>query len=72
MSYEDDQDRQSDPGLIPGTIIAGRFRVESKLGEGGMGAVYRATNIATGRWVALKAMHPEYAVKKEVVRRFMR
>jgi len=37
-----------------------------------MGAVYRATNIATGRWVALKAMHPEYAVKKEVVRRFMR
>ncbi len=72
MSYDEDQDRQSNPGLTPGTIIAGRFQVESKLGEGGMGAVYRATNIATGRWVALKAMHPEYALKKEIVRRFMR
>ncbi len=72
MSYDEDLDRQSNPGLVPGTIIAGRFQVESKLGEGGMGAVYRATNIATGRWVALKAMHPEYALKKEVVRRFMR
>jgi serine/threonine-protein kinase len=72
MSYDEDLDRQSNPGLVPGTIIAGRFQVESKLGEGGMGAVYRATNIATGRWVALKAMHPEYAIKKEVVRRFMR
>lgn len=72
MPFDEDQDRQSDPGLAPGTIVAGRFQVESKLGEGGMGAVYRATNIATGRWVALKAMHPEYAIKKDVVRRFMR
>ena len=71
MSF-DDQDRQSDPGLVPGTIIAGRFQIESKLGEGGMGAVYRAINAATGRMVAIKAMHPEYAIKKDVVRRFMR
>lgn len=71
MSY-DDQDRQSDPGLLPGTQIAGRFQVEIKLGEGGMGAVYRAVNLTTGRTVALKVMHPEYAIKKDVVRRFMR
>lgn len=71
MSFED-QDRQSDPGLAPGTIIAGRFQVESKLGEGGMGAVYRAINATTGRAIALKVMHPEFAIKKDVVRRFMR
>ena len=68
MSF-DDQDRQSDPGLLPGTQIAGRFQVETKLGEGGMGAVYRAVNLTTGRPVALKVMHPEYASKREVVRR---
>lgn len=71
MSFEE-TGRLSDPGLVPGTIIAGRFQVESKLGEGGMGAVYAAFNAATGRKVALKVMHPEYAIKKDVVRRFMR
>jgi eukaryotic-like serine/threonine-protein kinase len=67
-----DDDRQSEPGLEPGSVIAGRFRVERKLGEGGMGAVYSAVNITTSRAVALKVMHPEHAMKKDIVRRFMR
>ena len=74
MSFDeqDEQDRQSEPGLPPGSVIAGRFRVERKLGEGGMGAVYAAINASTNRMVALKVLHPEYALKKEVVRRFLR
>ncbi len=70
-SYEQD-DSPIDPGLLPGATVAGRFRVVRKLGEGGMGAVYAAVNISTNRSVALKVMHPEYAAKKDIVRRFKR
>ena len=69
---EQDEERQSETGLLPGTVVAGRFQVQRKLGEGGMGAVYAAVNIATNRSVALKVMHPEYAAKKDIVKRFMR
>lgn len=71
MSEQDDE-RLSESGLLPGTVVASRFQVQRKLGEGGMGAVYKATNITTNRPVALKVMHPEYAQKKDIVKRFMR
>jgi eukaryotic-like serine/threonine-protein kinase len=69
---EPESERQNDDTLIPGTVVSGKFRVERKLGEGGMGSVYAAVNITTNRPVALKVMHPEYAAKKDIVRRFMR
>ena len=43
-----------------GTVIAG-FRVDSLIGEGAMGAVYLAEEVATGRRVALKLLAPELA-----------
>lgn len=42
-----------------GSTIAGRYRIEAKLGSGGMGAVYRATRTAIGDEVAVKILHAE-------------
>lgn len=55
--------------LSPGELVAGRYRVEALLGQGGMGAVYRAVEVATGRGIALKVLLPELAETVDV-RRF--
>ena len=52
-------------------IIAG-FQIISKLGQGGMGAVYRATQLSIGREVALKVMAPDVAKNKGFSERFLR
>ncbi len=54
----------------PGQRI-GRYRVEKLLGEGGMGAVFAATNDVTGRAVAIKWMLPAMARSAEAVARFL-
>ncbi len=50
----------------------GPFQIESKLGVGGMGIVYRATYIKTGQVVALKALAPELCTDLKVAKRFER
>jgi serine/threonine-protein kinase len=59
------------PSLV-GQVVAGRYRVEALLGEGGMGAVYRAEHVQLEKPVALKVLHPEMTARPEVVRRFER
>ena len=56
----------------PGALVEGRYRVLEKLAAGGMGAVYRATDIEADRAVALKYLHPEIAREPEMRRRFRR
>jgi eukaryotic-like serine/threonine-protein kinase len=53
-----------------GTLLAGRYRVESTLGSGGMAVVYRAEDDILGRAVALKTLHPHYAEMPSFRRRF--
>ncbi|WNG45153.1 protein kinase [Archangium minus] len=43
--------------LPRGTVIAGRFRIEGLAGRGGMGFVFRATDLHAGKTVALKRLH---------------
>lgn len=60
----------SDP--LVGRLLDARYRVESRLARGGMGTVYRATDIRLDRTVALKVMRDELAEDAEFVARFIR
>ncbi len=56
--------------LEPGTTFAGEFRIVRRLATGGMGAVYVAEQIATGRHRALKLMHPGLVSSRELREKF--
>ena len=58
------------PREMLGREIAGRYRILAKLGEGGMGAVFRAEQISLKRAVALKVLRPEMSRDPGLLRRF--
>ncbi|MDW8283107.1 MAG: serine/threonine-protein kinase [Myxococcales bacterium] len=69
------RDRQDDPLQLGGRLLNGRYLVQAKLGEGGMGLVYRALQVGLHRPCALKLLRPELGLSAhadELVRRFRR
>jgi len=56
--------------LEPGHVLGGRYEILQLLGEGGMGAVYKATDRELDRPVALKLIRPELAANPSILARF--
>lgn len=64
---------QNIPGdSLLGRNIEGKYRIDSKLGAGGMGAVYRAHRLLIGDDVALKILHPQHVSEPQATERFRR
>jgi serine/threonine-protein kinase len=59
------------PTLV-GTLLNGRYRLDSKVGAGGMSTVYRAFDMTLERVVAVKLMHREIAADSDHLERFRR
>lgn len=53
-----------------GDMLTDRYRIDSKIGEGGMGAVYKGEDILLGRTVAIKVLHSDLKANDEGVARF--
>ncbi|MBE3582874.1 MAG: Stk1 family PASTA domain-containing Ser/Thr kinase [Limnochordaceae bacterium] len=58
--------------MYEGKLLANRYELVEKAGEGGMAEVYRARDRRLGRTVAVKILRPQYAGDADFVRRFQR
>ncbi len=56
--------------LAPGSVLGTRYEIMQMLGQGGMGAVYKAKDLELDRVVAVKVIRPELAVHPDVLQRF--
>lgn len=53
-------------------VIANKYRIEKKLGEGGMGKIYLARHVTLGKRFAIKTLHPDFTRNREALERFRR
>src|SRR4030095_568245 len=58
------------PLMERGTMLAGRYEVLDILGQGAMGAVYKAKDHELDRWVAIKVIQPELSSSQAMLKRF--
>ncbi len=55
-----------------GSLVAGRYRIDSLIAAGGMGEVWRATDEVLGRVVSVKFLHPQFAADESFLERMLR
>ncbi len=58
------------PHDLVGRVLGDRYRVLSRLGQGGMGSIYLAEHVTLGKRMAVKVLRPEYSHDAELVDRF--
>jgi CheY-like chemotaxis protein len=56
--------------VVPGVVLGGRYRIESKVGGGNFGTVYRALHLDLDRPVAVKVLAPSLGTDAEALARF--
>ncbi|MFO0328652.1 MAG: protein kinase domain-containing protein [Gemmatimonadota bacterium] len=59
-------------GDLTGSVLADRYRIVKRLGEGGMGTVFLAEHVKIGRRSALKVVKPDMAADPDAIARFIR
>jgi serine/threonine-protein kinase len=62
---------KTDDALL-GQTLAGKYRIDELLSEGGMGTVYRGTHVLMDKTVAIKVLRPSLAADEKIVARFSR
>ena len=63
---------EKDGDSLIGTILTGKYRIDERLNEGGMGTVYRGTHVLMDKTVAIKVLRPSLAADEKIVARFSR
>src|ERR1043166_4949799 len=63
---------EKDPDALVGATLAGKYRIDARLNEGGMGTVYRGTHVLMDKTVAIKVLRPSLAADEKIVARFAR
>jgi serine/threonine protein kinase len=63
---------EKDGDSLIGTTLAGKYRIDARLNEGGMGTVYRGTHVLMDKTVAIKVLRPSLAADEKIVARFSR
>jgi len=62
--------KETDP--LVNTLLDDKYRLDARVGEGGMGSVYRATHVQMEHTVAVKVLHSDLASDQIAVERFRR
>jgi serine/threonine protein kinase len=72
LTVESEPAADSDASRAVGRMLAGRYRIQNVLGEGGMAIVYEGEHVALGKRVAIKLVQSLFANDDEIVHRFER
>jgi serine/threonine protein kinase len=72
QALEDADDQQVEDDRFVGMLLDERYKIEARIGQGGMGMVYAARHVVIDKPVAIKILRHEYCTDKGLVQRFIR